>query len=88
MYLAACKHGAFQGYLSASQPWWSSPTIIRPLQLFPSPRPAAYRQMHKEFNRVDLMREQRRRGEAAGAMDPLPSPPQPIGQTRCIDGGQ
>ncbi|TKS82169.1 Cytoplasmic phosphatidylinositol transfer protein 1 [Collichthys lucidus] len=63
-------------------------TTSRALRLFPSPRPAAYRQMHKEFNRVDLMREQRRTGEAVNAMDLFSSPPQPIGQTRCIDRGQ
>lgn len=57
-------------------------------RLFLSPQPAAYRQMHKEFNRVDLMRKQRRTMEAVNAMDQLPSPPQPIGQTWCIDRGQ
>lgn len=34
-------------------------TTSRALRLFPSPRAAAYRQMHKEFNKVDLMRERR-----------------------------
>lgn len=56
---------------------------------FPAPGPAAYRQMHKEFNGVDLIRESR------GELEKLsmvwicpPHPPQPIGQTRCIDRGQ
>lgn len=32
------------------------------LPMLPNPQPGgAYRQVHKEFNRVDLMREQRRR---------------------------
>lgn len=36
-------------------------------------------------NRVDLMRAQRRTGEDVNGMDLPPYPPQPIGQTRCID---
>lgn len=56
--------------------------------MFPSPQSAAYRQMHKEFNRVDLMREKRGRGEVVNAIDLLSPAPQPIGQTRCIDRGQ
>lgn len=42
--------------------------------MFPNPLPAAHRQMHKEFNRVDLMRGKQRTEEAA--IDLFPSPPQ------------
>ena len=85
---AACKHGAFQCLLSGPQPYWSSTTTSRALSIVSHPPAVAYRQMHKEFNRVDLMREQRRTGEGVNAMDLLSSPPQPIGQIRCIDRGQ
>lgn len=43
--------------------------------------------MHKEFNRVDLMREKRRTGGAVNAIDLLLSPPQPIGQTGVLTEG-
>lgn len=51
-------------------------------------QPAAYRHMHKEFNRVDLMRMRGRREEAVDAEDQLLSPSQSMGQSRCIDGEQ
>lgn len=88
VYWAACKHGAFQSLLSGPRPYWSSLTTSRALLIVSHPPAVAYRQMHKEFNRVDLMREQRRTGEGVNAMDLLSSPPQPIGQIRCIDRGQ
>lgn len=74
--------------LSVPQPPQRSLTTSGAPWLFPSPRPAAYRQMHKEFNRVDLMRGWRRElGKPIDVMDLLHNPPQPIGQIGCIDRG-
>lgn len=80
----ACKCSAFQRFLYVPQPSWSSPTT--------SPWPAAYRQMHKEFNRVDLMREQRRGGWGCGVWLSMLWICSPLHlsqcQTSCIDRGQ
>lgn len=62
-------------------------SISRASLLFPAPKRAAtYRQMHKEFNRVDLMRA--RSGGCCRChcrWYSLSSPPRPIGHTWCID---
>lgn len=64
------------------------PTTSWDARLFRSPQPAEYGRMHKKFNRVDLMRTQGRREEAAHAVDLLLPSSEPIGQSRCIDRGQ